>query len=140
MKFLFYKASEDALIGKLIAWVDGSPYSHVEIVEREDESYYYTIGCHWGRGGVTRGMYRKDDAGVVIVVNAALGTDALTLAQIMLEEQIPYAVHKMFRTLWSWWPCFGNGMICSSFVAECLERPKNDSWGVAAIYREVSGV
>ena len=133
MKLLFYRAKADTLLGKLIAYIDGSPFSHVELVVREDDRYFYTIGCHWGRGGVKTGIYPKNDD-IVIREMATNNPSYLDHAMRLVQEDIPYASHKMFRTLWSWWPCFGKGLICSSFIATIQNLPNPDSWGVAAIY------
>lgn len=133
MKLLFYKAETDTLLGKLIAYIDGSPFSHVELVVREDDRYFYTVGCHWGRGGVKPSIYPKN-SDIVIRELRTSEPCYLDIAMRLIQAGTPYAAHKMPRTLWSWWPCFGKGLVCSSFIATIQNLPNPDSWGVAAIY------
>lgn len=131
MKIICYRAKRGTVLDRLIGWIERSAVSHVEIVEHESDDHWYVIGCHIQRGGVSRARINKSDDWLELSLD--LPAEQETVAKHIAARLLgtPYAAHKLPRTRWSWWPTFGKGLICTSFIATCLELPEPDSWGIA---------
>lgn len=131
MKIICYRAKRGTLWDRLIGWIERSAVSHVEIVQHESDDYWYVIGCHIQRGGVSRARIKKSDDWLVLSLDVSEEQEAVAKLIAARLLGTPYAMHKLPRTRWSWWPTFGKGLICTSFIATCLGLPDPDSWGIA---------
>ena len=129
MKIIAYKASAGTWLDKLIAWLDGSQYSHVELVLGQDKTHYITTGCHWGRGGVSVGYIRINPLEWDEFVTPDVVSEAMESTALMARDR-GYAIHKLPRTKWRWWPTFGRGFVCSTYLAWLLGFNDPDSYGV----------
>ena len=128
---IFYHAKRapgSTIWDRLISLLDGSPYSHVELVYAETGALWLTYGCHIARGGARTGRIPKDDGWLVI----PLGAPIPAAVQVRLDEMrgAPYALHKLPRTKFRWWPVFGRGMQCASYIARAYGLEDPDSYGV----------
>lgn len=131
MKIICYRAKRGTLWDRLIGWIERSAVSHVEIVQHESDDYWYVIGCHIQRGGVSRARIKKSDDWLVLSLDVSEEQEAVAKLIAARLLGTPYAMHKLPRTRWSWWPTFGKGLICTSFIATCLGLPDPDSLGIA---------
>lgn len=131
MKIICYRAKRGTLWDRLIGWLERSAVSHVEMVEHESDEYWYVVGCHIQRGGVSRARIKKSDDWLVLSLDVSEEQEAVAKLIAARLLGTPYAKHKLPRTRWRWWPTFGKGLICTSFIATCLELPEPDSWGIA---------
>ena len=131
MKIICYRAKRGTVWDRLIGWIERSAVSHVEMVEYESDDYWYVIGCHIQRGGVSRARIKKSDDWLVLSLDVSEEQEAVAKLIAARLLGTPYAKHKLPRTRWRRWPTFGKGLICTSFIATCLELPDPDSWGIA---------
>jgi hypothetical protein len=137
---MFYKASYGTLWDKLIAKLDGSPYSHVEIVLRweqvSDLSHYLgttttisTIGCRADTGQVTTSLYSEFQSLDFILLPEAS-------EEIYAHLDRNYSFLKLLRTKFNWWKLFPKHTdVCSTWVARVLGLIEPDKWGVKDLYR-----
>ena len=131
---LFYRAKGNpraTLLDKLVAWVDGGIFSHVEIVTKVDSYLVETIGCHLFRGGVSRGYYdTRIDSCEFKSFESTNNGGALFLATAGRW----YSVYAALRTRWHWLPRLWGGWCCSSWVAAALGWANADTLGVQDVY------
>ena len=114
---VFYRAKNGTLLDKLVAWLDGGPHSHVEILDTEFGGYLLTYGAHLGRGSVSRGIYNPEECDFY-VVNSDIDLEAF----YKKTEGEPYRVWAAMRAKWNWLPDFG-GWCCSTWIAAALGLP-----------------
>jgi hypothetical protein len=126
MKYIYYVAERGTILDKAIAKIDGSPYSHVELVLGETEDYWRTIACRYD-SNVRLNLIRKDTAQWHVQETSR---PLHTLEDFTHYLDFPYAVHKLPRTKCSWWPTFGKGFVCSSFLATIHGYEDPESFGV----------
>ena len=133
MKIICYRAKRGTVWDRLIGWIERSAVSHVEMVEHESDDYWYVIGCHIQRGGVSRARIMKSDDWIELSMDLPAGQEEVAKHIAARLLGTPYAMHKLPRTRLDWWPTFGKGLICTSFISTCLELPEPDSWGIADV-------
>lgn len=113
---VFYRAFGNptaTLLDKFVAWIDGGEHSHVEIVSYIKGTNVYTMGCHFGRGGVSKGYYNTlyDACDFVTVEHEGN-------LQMFFDgtEGQPYSIVGAARTRWNWLP-ETKGWCCSTWTA-----------------------
>lgn len=128
---IFYnarKASDRTIWDRVISLLDGSPYSHVELAYVSTSTTWSTYGCHISRGGVRNGHIPKSTGWLEIPLGGPVPEAVRARANAM--RGAPYALHKLPRTKFRWWPTFGKGMHCASFIARAYGLDDPDSYGV----------
>lgn len=130
---LFYRASGNpgaTILDKLVAWIDGGIFSHVEIVTKVDGYLVETVGCHLFRGGVSRGYYdTRIDSCEFVTVHANDNGSCVFAA----TQGKRYSIYAAMRTKLHWLPRLG-GWCCSSWVAAALGWANAETLGVRDIY------
>ena len=130
---LFYRARGNpraTILDKIVAWLDGGIFSHVEIVTRVDGYHVYTVGCHLFRGGVSRGYYdTRVDSCEFVTVEAV--DNGAAFFEATLGKR--YSICAAMRTKWHWLPRLG-GWCCSSWVAAALGWAHAETLGVRDVY------
>lgn len=141
---MFYKASYGTLWDKLIAKLDGSPHSHVEIVQGWQDYKYLpvylgtvdsiqTIGCRADTGKVSVSTYHSDSSLKFRYADFVLLPEASETTKYY--KNIRYGFLKLPRTKFTWWKLFfRNTDVCSTWVARVLGLKDPDSVGVKDMY------
>lgn len=136
---MFYKASYGTLWDKLIAKLDGSPYSHVEIVLGIEDyqnitqylgkvAFITTSGCRADTGMVSSSRYWEFESLDFVFIPESQ-------PNIESHNQRKYSFLKLLRTKFDWWKLFPQHTdVCSTWVARVLELQNPDSYGVKDLY------
>ena len=127
-KLIFYKAHTGNCFDKAVGKIDGGEYSHVELVIRETDTHWITVGASNRDGAVRVGTIAK-----------TAHWDTVNIAPEPPQDA-SYYLHAGYdwiglgRTIWKWWPYCKRRWVCSTFIASLYCLPDSRSWGVQDIY------
>lgn len=133
----FFKASKGNLIDKLIGKVDGSPYSHVELVIKRKEgmrTYYDCYSSHMNDGGVRiKQMLLNGNKWDLIPVPESVN---LPYAFTFFKENClgKYDYLGLFTTILNWWPHGKKRWFCSELIAAMMQMPHPERTGIKDLY------
>ena len=132
---LFYPAKQPTAtwLDRLVAWIDGGQFSHVEIVERIEANLVYTVGCHAGRGGVSRGIYNDIRERFELVTVDAYNPSIQAIIKGTMGA--PYNYLGALRTVLPWLPEPTKGWCCSTWAADVLFLESAATFGVEKLYQ-----
>ena len=142
MQILFYKGRKRdnpkaTFLDRLICFVDGGMYSHVEFivpVSQPVPGYVTTWGSHAMRGGVSDGLFHESEAYDIVELDSTnLGALYNNIGKLFGK----YDFIGLPRTKWSWW-CKPNGRyFCSSLMAASFKIEHAHYMGVEDFYQWV---
>ena len=133
----FFKAKRGNFIDKLIGVVDGSEYSHVELVilrKKGLSTYYDCFSSHVADGGVrTKQMLLNGNKWDLIPVP---DTVDLVYAFEFFKENArgKYDYLGLFTTILNWWPHGKKRWFCSELIAAMLQLPHPERTGIKKLY------
>ena len=134
----FFKAKEGRLADKLISLVDGSKYSHVELVVRpkhRPSSYFKCYTSHMNDGGVrVKTMFLTPRIWDLVHVDVDL---KYALEFFEYNKKGKYDYLGLFTTILNWWPHSKNSWFCSELVAAMLKLDHPERYGIKKLYRHV---
>ena len=139
MYILFYKGTKKenpnaTILDRLICLFDRGRYSHVEFVLPTTDfgsGYVKTWGSHAGRGGVSDGFYRNDEAFSIVEIDDRY-LRALTNNQHYITGNYNY--FGLPKTKFDWWPSSDKKWFCSELMAYCFGISDYKTFGVEDFY------
>lgn len=123
---------------KIVSYIDGSPYSHVELaipLERESSTFMcYSSSIR--DGGVRKKQIElTSEHWILVPVKIDLSR---AMAVFNYYEGCGYDLLGLGSTKWKWFPNIPNHFFCSEIVANMLGKIDCSNYGVKRLYEDLT--
>lgn len=126
----FYKG-KGTWIDKLIRYIDGSKYSHVEFVIKQQDGKYKCYSSSARDGGV-RLKYMNLNSNNWDLIPIKTINNFMDI--FFIYQFSGYDYLGLFSTKWGWFPNIPNRVFCSELVAKMLGIPNAETYGIKKLY------
>jgi hypothetical protein len=126
MRIAFYTATRPGLAGfynRLVRLVDGSPYSHAELVLSDGTCW----SASYMDGGVRRKRISFDPAKWELLEVPGADEDQAR-AWFEAHDGAGYDLGGNLKFVWGWWPHSKSRWFCTEAIAAALQLPGKPHW------------